>query len=241
MFRRDFSKRSKQAEIIDSPGRLSRDEIVRVFRELGWINHWLGGREACLRELRRILDSVVRKQGQDKPVRIADFGSGSADIPSAIVAWARKKEYHIRLTAVDINFLVCQIAKRQTSEFPEITLIQGDVLRPPVRPGVFDIILCSALLHHFRDDEVVKTLRELRSLTRKVVLVCDLHRHPLAYLGICFLTALFCRSQAVRNDGPLSVLRGFRREEILTILHRAGIRNAEIKWRWAFRYVILIK
>lgn len=237
----NFSKRSEEAEIIDFPDRLSRDETVRVLRELGWINRWLGGQEACLRELREILESVVRKQGQKKPVRIADFGSGSADIPSALVGWARKKEYPIRLTAVDVNLLVCQVAQRRISQFPEITLVQGDVLSPPVRPGVFDIILCSALLHHLRDGEIVRTLQVLRSLTRKAVLVCDLHRHPLAYFGIRFLTALFSRSQAVRNDGPLSVLRGFRREEILAILHKAGIWDAEIKWRWAFRYVILIK
>jgi hypothetical protein len=59
-------------------------------------------------------------------------------------------------------------------------------------------------------------------------------------LGIRLLTGLLSRSRVIRHDGPLSVLKGFRRKELLSILERVGIRGARLKWRWAFRWVLVI-
>ncbi len=95
-------------------------------------------------------------------------------------------------------------------------------------------------LHHFTDSKIAALLRTLLLKTRKGVVISDLHRHPLAYWGICLLTSLFSRSKAVRNDGPLSVLKGFRRPEVEAILDAAGVGRARVKWRWAFRYVVFI-
>ena len=69
----------------------------------------------------------------------------------------------------------------------------------------------------------------------------DLQRHPFAYHSIKMLTKLFSRSYLVKNDGPVSVLRGFRRREWVQLLHEAGITNYSIRWRWAFRYLIVVK
>jgi len=95
-------------------------------------------------------------------------------------------------------------------------------------------------LHHFTDSKIATLLRSLLPKTRKGVVISDLHRHPLAYWGIRLLTFLFSRSKAVRNDGPLSVLKGFRRPEVGAILDAAGVGRARVKWRWAFRYVVFI-
>ena len=44
----------------------------------------------------------------------------------------------------------------------------------------------------------------------------------------------------VKNDAKLSVARGFRRQELKEILQAAGITNYTLKWRWAFRWELII-
>jgi hypothetical protein len=68
----------------------------------------------------------------------------------------------------------------------------------------------------------------------------DLHRHVLAYQSIRLLVSLFSRSYLVKNDAPLSVLRGFRRAEWKEVLHRAGIGHYTLKWKWAFRWLLIV-
>ena len=73
------------------------------------------------------------------------------------------------------------------------------------------------------------------------IVISDLHRHWLAYWSIRLLTALFSRSAAVGHDGPLSVRKGFRKSDLEDILAAANIRQAWIRWRWAFRWVVVIE
>ena len=226
--------------MIDFPQRLQRREITTMLRELRLVNRWLGGRRACLRALKPLVERVGSRGRTGRVVRLVDFGTGSADIPAALVGWARRRGYEIQVTAVDSNFSVCQTARERTSALSEVSVVQGDVLCPPFRRGACDVIFCSAFLHHFSDEQAARILAQFRGAAREAVLVSDLHRHPLAYVGIRLLTALLSRCAAVRHDGPLSVRKGFRRGEILTLLRKAGIDRATVKWRWAFRYLVVI-
>jgi hypothetical protein len=44
----------------------------------------------------------------------------------------------------------------------------------------------------------------------------------------------------VREDGLISVLRAFKRNELEAILTKTGV-NFSIKWKWAFRYLWVLK
>jgi hypothetical protein len=66
----------------------------------------------------------------------------------------------------------------------------------------------------------------------------DLHRHPLAYYSISLLTRLFSKSYLVKNDAPISVLRGFTRDDWKRIFRDAGLDNYSCHWRWAFRWLV---
>ena len=68
----------------------------------------------------------------------------------------------------------------------------------------------------------------------------DLHRHPLAYHFIKLATQLFSKSYLVKNDAPLSVLRGFKKQEWENILRKSDLSDYTIKWQWAFRYLITV-
>lgn len=69
----------------------------------------------------------------------------------------------------------------------------------------------------------------------------DLQRNWFAYHSIKIITQLFSSSYLVKNDAPLSVARGFHKKEWINIFNKAGIKNYTIKWKWAFRYLIIFK
>ena len=77
--------------------------------------------------------------------------------------------------------------------------------------------------------------------SRSGFFINDLHRHPVAYYSIKLLSLLFSKSYLVKNDAPLSVKRGFKRNEIIACLANAGISDFSIKWKWAFRWLVIIK
>jgi len=235
----DFSRRSEEAEKIDFPDLVSADEMKATLRELRLVNAWLGGAKACLDSLKPLLSSLAKtRPGQT--LRVVDFGSGGADIPIAVVEWARKRGWPIHVVAIDFNEVACRFASEAASRHPEIEVVRADVFHLCLRAGAFDVAVYSAFLHHFTGAEIAEILSNCHGTVATAIVINDLQRSRLAYLGIRALTRLFSSSEAVRNDGPLSVLKGFQRRELKEILARCGFSRARIEWRWAFRYAVTI-
>jgi hypothetical protein len=44
----------------------------------------------------------------------------------------------------------------------------------------------------------------------------------------------------VKNDAAVSVARGFKKKELIDILTRAALTNYEIRWKWAFRWQLVV-
>lgn len=68
-----------------------------------------------------------------------------------------------------------------------------------------------------------------------------MQRSLLALAGIKLLTVLFSKSILVKNDAPVSVKRSFNKSEIINFLRKSGISNYIIKYKWAFRWMVVIK
>jgi hypothetical protein len=43
-----------------------------------------------------------------------------------------------------------------------------------------------------------------------------------------------------REDGLLSILRGFKKPELVQFSQKMGFKNAVVRWKWAFRYQWII-
>ena len=95
-------------------------------------------------------------------------------------------------------------------------------------------------MHHFTDEELIIMLQWMKANAKIGFFINDLHRHPIAYHFIKIATKLFSGSYLVKNDAPLSVLRGFKKKEWENILLKAGIKHYTIQWKWAFRYLIVV-
>ena len=157
-----------------------------------------------------------------------------------LVAWGRAQQKQVEVVSVDLSHGAVVFARDALRGVPEATVVQADVLALPFASGTFDVALCALFLHHFEQEPAARILRALDDASRYGVVVNDLHRHPLAYAGIRALTTIFPTSEIVRNDGPLSVRRAFTREDFEDLSRRTGL-DLDVRWRWAFRYQVIIR
>ena len=96
---------------------------------------------------------------------------------------------------------------------------RADALRLPFADESVDIVLCSQLLHHFEDELAVALLRELDRVARHRVIVSDLRRSWLAASGIWLVSFPLRFHPVSRHDGVVSVLRGFTRPTLYSIVY----------------------
>jgi SAM-dependent methyltransferase len=231
----EFSRRSQTPEYMDRADVAGAD-LARALEELTLVNRFLGGYRATLKTLEQMVEPASQVQ-QVGPLWILDLGTGAADIPIALVVWARRRKIPIHIVAVDFNFYTCAWAARRTAGYAEITVQQADVFALPYKLGAFDIVHCAMFLHHFAQAEAAVIVQIMYGLCRQGIIINDLQRHPLAYYAVSWGMPLLSKSSMVKHDAPVSVLRGFRRADLLDLALRSGLGPLKVKWRWAFRYV----
>jgi len=231
----DFSTRSTDAEIMDDldyAGGL----MDKTLRELEIINKWLGGNAVTFSALTQLLNGVDR----EKTLRIADLGCGRGDMLALVDAWASKRGYKTELTGIDANPYIIRAAERQLQHYPHIRLLAQNIFSPVFREQKFDVVIGTLFYHHFHQEQLVAFFAQLKQQCTKGFIINDIHRHPLAYYSIKWLTQAFSRSSMVQYDAPLSVLRAFKKDELLRCIGNAGIKKYSIRWKWAFRWQVVV-
>lgn len=221
-----FIQRSYQKELMDDFS-LNDGRIGRALNELRTINRFLGGNSVSKKGVKYFIDT------SGTGFKILDIGGGGSDI-----LYALKKEIEdLKIYSVDLNKYSCHYQK---SENGNNKIICADAFKLPFREKSFDLVHASLFLHHFNEDEIVQLISYFLALSGRGVVINDLRRNILAYSGIKILTALFSKSDFVKNDGPLSVKRAFNKNELVQILLKTGIKNYIIRRKWAFRFLLII-
>src|SRR6266478_241715 len=118
-------------------------ELAGALRAITQLNRFFGGRRLTLRHVGRLLAPLPA----DKLVTVLDVGAGAADIPVALVRWARRAGRRIRVLALDRDGVTLTYARRYAAAYPEIATVQGDALALPVRPGSVDVVISAMTLH----------------------------------------------------------------------------------------------
>lgn len=228
----DFRQRSRMPEYMDDATVVG-DDVLAALTEIEYVNRFLGGTRATLYALKYCLPDA-----RHGALTLLDIGTGAADIPIAIVQWARSHGLDIHLIAVDFNPAICALARHNTMAYPEITIQEADVFALPFAPEAFDIVHSAMFLHHFPQAEAADILRIMYTCCRQAVIINDLHRHPLAFYSITWLAHLFSRSPMFQHDAPVSVLRGFKRPDWEELGRLSGVGHLRIKRRWPYRFVV---
>jgi SAM-dependent methyltransferase len=230
-----FAKRSQEPELMDD-FRVDGFILEQTLRELEIINKWLGGDYVTINAIDRLINNQ-----KDRTWRIIDLGCGGGEMLKLIALWARKHAISVELIGIDANQYVVEYAIKNTRKFPEISFINGDVLSKEFTLLQADIITATLFTHHFSNEDLIWLLQQAKKYALVGLAINDLHRHWFAYRSINLLTALFSKSSMVKNDAGLSVLRAFRKRELINILQAAGINQYSIKWRWAFRWQVIVR
>lgn len=217
-------RRSYEAELMDDFSIRDR-RLDLALRELKIINKFLGGISVTISGLKRFVGL------SPKGLVIADIGSGSSD---NLIA-AKKMFPQIKIISVDKN----PVTLRNSDT--GLTKVNTDAFDLPFKNNSCDIIHAALFLHHFNEQEIKKLLHEFLRVAKRGIIINDLQRSYLALAGIKILTTILSKSEMVKNDGPLSVKRGFIKSELINLLTEAGIKNFQFKWMWAFRWMIAIR
>ena len=227
-----FKQRSNESELLDAPN-IPKDLLFENLRELDFINRALGGHAISLSGIKKLVTD------KNKIYHIVDLGCGSGDTLKGIADWASAKGFQVKLTGVDMNPDVIDYLTDFCKDYPEIKGVASDY-RDYLRTGVpIDIIHCSLFCHHLNDEELEELFGYFKLYPKTGFVINDLHRHWVAYYGVIMITYLLNGSVLSKNDGPISVMRAFKRKELNTLLQKAQIENYSISWKWAFRYLVI--
>ena len=228
-----FAQRSTELELMDFPIE-DKSEIFQNFKELVFINKYLGGPSHSFNAIKKLLVNSTTAQ-------IADIGSGAGDFLDYLIQRKKQLPFSSSFVGIDLMPESHEFAFNTFASLNEgASLVLEDYKHWLDQKEKPDIIHASLFCHHLTDAQLVDFFRISSQNVTKAVVINDLQRHPLAYYSIKYLTQWFSKSRFTKNDAPLSVLRGFTKNELKQLLVKAGIVNYEIKWKWAFRFVIII-
>ncbi len=231
----DFSNRSSTIEIMDDLA-CDGEVVFQTLRELDIINQWLGGNAVTINALKKCWATVPKEY----IITIADLGCGSGEILRIISNLAEKENRKVKLIGFDANPHIIAYARTHSREVPNVSFESTNVFSKEFLDQQFDFVLATLFMHHFTEAELINLFSSLKKITRSAIIINDIHRHPLAYYSITWLTQLFSRSTMVRFDAPLSVMRAFKKKEFDAVMSKCAITNYSMKWKWAFRWQLII-
>lgn len=230
----NLSKRSYQKEILDGDDSPFED-IKQNMHELDVINTWLGGHQITVKGLKQLMSRVAQPQ----QLHICEIGCGGGDNLRVIQQYCKKKGINTKLTGVDINqHCISYAQSRKENEGIEFICSDYATASFIQKPH---IIFSSLFCHHFTEDELQQQFLWMKNNSTIGFFINDLHRHPIAYHSIKLITGFFSKSYLVKNDAPLSVARGFKKNELQELMHQSSIINYQLTWMWAFRWLLIVK
>ena len=227
----DTTHRTHLPEIMDDfdmEGETLRDALDKIAK----INQLLGGNKLTLEGVKEILS----KSPTEGRITIVDVGCGNGDMLRALADYAEDNNLEFDLIGIDANQFTVNYAKELSISYPNIKYRCEDIFDKDFATLQYDIVLCTLTLHHFKDDEIIKLLNVFNANARLGIVINDLQRSSISYRLFQALCFVFRLNDMSREDGLVSILRGFRKTELEQFSKQLNLRNYHIKWKWAFRY-----
>jgi SAM-dependent methyltransferase len=229
-----FEQRSTKKELLDEVN-IQQDLLFENLKELDVLNRTTCGHGITMNGLKQLVTNRA------KTYHIVDIGCGSGDSLRVMANWARKNNFKVKLTGVDINADVIEYLQKQSSAYPEITGITADFQQYLVQNTSIDIVHCSLFCHHLNDNELLTLFTYFGKNIKTGFVINDLQRNRLAYYSAWFFPRLLNGTILAKNDGPVSVLRAFKVSELQYLLQKANIQNYTIQKKLFFRILIIGK
>ena len=219
-------QRDRQPELMDSPDldeKLHRHALSALWK----INRVLG--------IDQSLHTAACKLGGSDSISILDLGTGGG----GYLAYAAKQQNgdgdSLRV-GLDMSTVALTTAQQWTNG--SVRCVAGDVRGIPLADNSIDVVVCSLLLHHFDEDDVVAIMREAARVARHGVVFGDLYRSRTAFAVTWVATRIASRSPVFHTDGPRSVRAAYRDDELGRLADEAGLTGRCVRRRFPFRMIM---
>lgn len=206
---------------------------MRSYRFMAVVNKYFGGTAI----VESFIKNEIRNKNNPEPLKILDIGSGACDIPASICRWARNAGLDIQFTCIETNPYAIKLALENIREYSNIKLVQEDIFK--YQPGEkYDCAVGSLFFHHLTDEQIIELIDRLRTLGCRTVLINDLHRSLLCYVG-CLIASLFIAAD-VRHDALLSIRKGFKPAQLYDLMRKIPQTRASVQTAWFGRVYAII-
>lgn len=192
--------------------------LFRTLDQFEWTNRLFSRYRTVLR--RWVLDDMRRRP--DREYHLADLGAGGLDIPNWLLGEANRLGLRLRVTAVDNDPRVLSHVRSRAA--PGLSLVLADARDYLERTPDVDYLFGNHFLHHLPGDALSGFLRRLAAAARRRFILSDLLRSRWSYAGYSLFARGFLRGSYAFDDGRLSILRGFRPDELARLAAESGVR-----------------
>ena len=222
--------RSSAEEIMDDFS-LKGQELDDALDKIAKINRFLGGNRVTLQGVKKLL------KNSNETLTIIDAGCGNGDMLRMLAEFAREISISMRLIGIDANEFTISRARELSAGFKNIEFRCADIFEADVD---CDIAICTLTLHHFEDRKIIKLMQKFYASAALGIVINDLHRSKLAYRLFQLVCLVFSLNRMSRQDGLVSILRGFKRNELEKYSVELEFKKYKIRWKWAFRFQWII-
>lgn len=227
--------RTEEIEIMDDFS-LQSEELIGALDQIASINQLLGGNKLTLHGIKELL----KKTDTSQTITIADIGCGNGDMLRMLAKYGKKRNLKFKLIGIDANAFTIDYAKKLSKDFPNISYSCMDIFSEDFNRLKYDIVLCTLTLHHFTTSQIAEVMHTLNQNASIGIVVNDLHRSKIAYRLFELISVVFNLNTMSRNDGLISILKGFKKNELEHFSKKLNLKNYSINWKWAFRYQWII-
>jgi ubiquinone/menaquinone biosynthesis C-methylase UbiE len=223
----DVERATDTPELLDGP--LEQGLLAGNLRDLRRVNRWLGGIGLTRRAVELLVERLAPRGTDGRfrpgmpPVHLLDVGTGAGDIPAALLAWADGEGLRLEVEAIDERPEIVTAARAALPSRDDLRVAVAEGHSLPYPDDAFDIVHASLVLHHLEPSAAVDLLREMARTAALGVVVNDLDRQRLAWIGAWALTRVATGNRYTRHDAPLSVRRAYRPAEVTAMAAHAGL------------------
>jgi 2-polyprenyl-3-methyl-5-hydroxy-6-metoxy-1,4-benzoquinol methylase len=228
--------RTENPEIMDD-FTLEGEELKDALDKIASINQLLGGNQLTLKGVRKLIEN---KTNGDL-ITIVDVGCGNGDMLRKLAEFGLKNNLNLELIGIDANLYTVNYAIKLSEKYSNIHYKCEDISSKAFDELKYDIVLCTLTLHHFKNEEIVKLLTVFKNNSKIGFVINDLQRSSVAYRLFQALCFVFGLNKMSREDGLISILRGFKRDELIGFSEKLNLKKYSIQWKWAFRYQWIVE
>lgn len=231
----NFRDRSTEPEAMDGQ---NMDPLLlkKIYADINKVNKVLNGFSINIKAIERIMKIYPKNT-----YTILDIGCGDGAMLRKIALYFKNKGIVLKLVGIDINTISIKLAQEASKDYQNIQYKVCDILDLDDNGLQCDILLCTLTLHHFKSTEIPIFIDRFTKLSRLATIINDLQRSKASYYLFFLFSLIFIKIDIAKRDGLISIKSSFIKADLIAFSKLAPKHIHEIKWKWAFRYLWIIR